>query len=73
MRKKETAAKKWYEAGFMVVWMGIVGGALVRYLLESEVFRSAVPGLDAWQSVWMAVGFVLPALWMYHLMIQSIF
>jgi hyaluronan synthase len=73
MRKEETVAKKWYEAGFMVVWMGIVGGAAARYLLECEFSRAAAPRLEVWRNVWMVVGIVLPAAWMYHLMIRKIF
>ncbi|KAH7227029.1 hypothetical protein BKA60DRAFT_557118, partial [Fusarium oxysporum] len=30
--KKDSSRKKWFETGFFVVWMGIVGGTVSRWL-----------------------------------------
>ncbi|KAK7402900.1 hypothetical protein QQX98_011350 [Neonectria punicea] len=39
LSKKDSTRKRWFETGFFVVWMGIVGGAMARWI-ANELYLS---------------------------------
>ncbi|KAF5702667.1 glycosyltransferase family 2 [Fusarium globosum] len=52
--KKDSSRKKWFETGFFVVWMGIVGGTVARWLANEFGLYQGQTLVSMLCGIWLA-------------------